>query len=190
MKDRELILKLSDKIYTLRKKEGMSQEQLAEKLEVSRQAVSKWEIGSAAPELENVVALAKLFAVTTDWLLMDDAPRLAEPSETGDANSNREKRDQKSEILETIQKREVFREVMPGLMCGIFSLIISVLLRLGIHLVFTVICGDVALLAGFAKVAYVILYTVSLILAGAGILVLVLVLLVYISRVIQIRKTN
>lgn len=62
-------MKLGDKIYSCRKKAGMSQEALAEKIGVSRQAISKWEIGTAVPELGNVVALSKIFGVTTDWLL-------------------------------------------------------------------------------------------------------------------------
>ena len=47
-------MKLNEKIYTCRKKAGMSQEALAEKLGVSRQAISKWELGTALPELDNL----------------------------------------------------------------------------------------------------------------------------------------
>ena len=67
-------MKLNEKIYDCRKKAGLSQDALAERLGVSRQAVSKWEIGSAQPDLDNIVALAKAFDVTTDWLLTDDEP--------------------------------------------------------------------------------------------------------------------
>lgn len=66
-------MNLSDKILYCRKKAGMSQETLAEKIGVSRQAISKWECGTAAPELENLYAISKLFGVTTDWLLNDEA---------------------------------------------------------------------------------------------------------------------
>ena len=59
----------SEKILTLRKANDMTQEQLAEKLDVSRQSVSKWESGQASPELEKIVALSTLFDVTTDYLL-------------------------------------------------------------------------------------------------------------------------
>ena len=62
-------MKLSDKILMLRKKEGMSQEQLAEKLDVSRQSVSKWELNDAVPELTKVIALSELFEISTDELL-------------------------------------------------------------------------------------------------------------------------
>ena len=65
-------MKLGDKILMLRKKEGMSQEQLAEKLNVSRQAVSRWESGSALPDASNIRQLSKVFAVSADYLLNDD----------------------------------------------------------------------------------------------------------------------
>lgn len=65
-------MKLHEKIYYCRKKAGYSQEEMADKLGVSRQAVSKWETGEAVPELFKFTAIAKLFNVTTDWLLKDD----------------------------------------------------------------------------------------------------------------------
>lgn len=64
-------MKLSDKIVKLRKSSGMSQEELAEKLQVSRQAISKWEGGSAMPDASNILQLSKLFGVTCDYLLND-----------------------------------------------------------------------------------------------------------------------
>lgn len=64
-------MKLSDKILHLRKQYGMSQEDLAERLNVSRQAVSRWEVGSAQPDASNVLQLSKLFGVTADYLLND-----------------------------------------------------------------------------------------------------------------------
>lgn len=65
-------MKLNEKIYECRKKAGLSQEALAEKVGVSRQAISKWEVGTAVPELGNIVTLSEVFGVTTDWLLKDD----------------------------------------------------------------------------------------------------------------------
>ena len=59
----------SEKLLTLRKANNLTQEQLAEKLEVSRQSVSKWESGQATPELEKIVALSAVFDVSTDYLL-------------------------------------------------------------------------------------------------------------------------
>lgn len=63
---------LADKIMTLRKKNGWSQEELANQLNVSRQSVSKWESAQSVPELEKILVMSKLFGVTTDYLLKDD----------------------------------------------------------------------------------------------------------------------
>ena len=63
---------LADKIIRLRKKNGWSQEELAEKMNVSRQAVSKWESAQTIPDLEKILQLGVLFGVTTDYLLKDE----------------------------------------------------------------------------------------------------------------------
>lgn len=65
-------MKLSEKILYLRKKQGMTQEQLAEKMEVSRQAVSRWESGTTLPDASNIVQLSKIFAVSVDYLLNEE----------------------------------------------------------------------------------------------------------------------
>ncbi len=64
-------MKLSDKIIKLRKANGWSQEDLAEKMNVSRQAISRWEGATAQPDATNILQLSKLFGVTTDYLLND-----------------------------------------------------------------------------------------------------------------------
>ena len=65
---------LSEKILYCRKCCALSQEALAEKIGVSRQAISKWETGEAAPELSKLALLAKTFGVTADWLISEDNP--------------------------------------------------------------------------------------------------------------------
>ena len=62
-------MNFAEKILTLRKARNLTQEQLAEKLDVSRQSISKWESGQAVPELEKIVAMSTVFDVTTDYLL-------------------------------------------------------------------------------------------------------------------------
>ena len=64
---------LADKIIEERKKLGLSQEELAEKLTVSRQAVSKWESAQSIPDLQKIILMSELFSVSTDYLLKDDA---------------------------------------------------------------------------------------------------------------------
>ncbi len=65
-------MKLSDKIVKLRKANGWSQEDFAEKLNVSRQAISRWENGTALPDAQNILQIGKLLGVTADYLLCDD----------------------------------------------------------------------------------------------------------------------
>ncbi len=65
-------MKLEEKIATLRKKNGWSQEELAFRLDVSRQAVSKWEMGASLPELDNILKMSEIFGCSTDYLLKED----------------------------------------------------------------------------------------------------------------------
>lgn len=67
---------LGEKIYSLRVKNGLSQESFGEKLGVSRQSVSKWETDQSVPELDKIVMISELFTVTTDYLLKES---VAEP---------------------------------------------------------------------------------------------------------------
>ena len=62
----------SDKLIALRRKAGWSQEELAERLNVSRQSVSKWESAQSMPDIDKIVQLSSLFSVTTDYLLKDE----------------------------------------------------------------------------------------------------------------------
>ena len=85
-------MNVSEKIRTLRKSKGMSQEELAGQVNISRQAVSRWENGTALPDADNIVQLSKLFGVTTDYLLMDsyesdeDSPKIKENNKILHAN--------------------------------------------------------------------------------------------------------
>ena len=63
---------LADKIIKLRKQCGWSQEDLAEKMSISRQSVSKWESTNSIPDLNKIIMLADIFDVTTDFLLKDE----------------------------------------------------------------------------------------------------------------------
>ena len=69
---------LSEKLFALRRQAGLSQEELAERLGISRQAVGKWENGTATPELQKLRELARLYQITLGELL-GDAPAPAEP---------------------------------------------------------------------------------------------------------------
>ena len=67
-------MKVADRIQNLRKIKGISQEQLAEAIGVSRQAVSKWESEQSTPDLEKIVLMSNFFDVTTDYLLKGIEP--------------------------------------------------------------------------------------------------------------------
>ncbi|MDE7248583.1 MAG: helix-turn-helix domain-containing protein [Lachnospiraceae bacterium] len=68
-------MNFAEKILSLRTEYGYSQETLAEKLNVSRQAVSKWESGETLPETDKLIALSNFFGVSTDYLLKDNIQR-------------------------------------------------------------------------------------------------------------------
>ncbi|MBQ8966873.1 helix-turn-helix domain-containing protein [Ruminococcus sp.] len=67
-------MNIGDKLLFLRNRSGCSQENLADALDVSRQTVSKWELGQSLPDAEKIVAISNFFSVTTDFLLRDTSP--------------------------------------------------------------------------------------------------------------------
>lgn len=71
-----------EKLQALRKARGWSQEELATQINVSRQALSKWESGASVPDTENVVALSRLFGVSTDYLLLENGETTAQAAPT------------------------------------------------------------------------------------------------------------
>ncbi len=92
----------SEKLLTLRKAKDLTQEQLAEKLNVSRQSVSKWESGQAVPELEKIVAMSVVFDVTTDYLLKS--------SEIDDLSVKTEMLEKQQQMLVREQRQQKIRE--------------------------------------------------------------------------------
>ena len=74
-------MEFNNKLYELRKKRGYSQEELANRLNVSRQTVSKWEVGESTPDMEKLVAISDLFEMSLDELVKDKVPEQAAPQE-------------------------------------------------------------------------------------------------------------
>lgn len=74
-------MKLADKLVYLRKEKGLSQLKLAEQLNVSRQAISRWEVGSAIPSTDNLKVLSDLYGVSVDYLLSDTSEEHSEKTE-------------------------------------------------------------------------------------------------------------
>ena len=71
---KDMNIDIANRLYELRKRNSLSQEELAEKIGVSRQAVSKWERAEASPDTDNLILLAKLYSISMDELLSTDEP--------------------------------------------------------------------------------------------------------------------
>ncbi|MCL1080273.1 helix-turn-helix domain-containing protein [Parashewanella spongiae] len=106
---------LADKIIRLRKQLGWSQEELAEKMKVSRQSVSKWESTNSIPDLNRIILLAEIFEVSTDFLLKDDQETCDSRSPAKEPNTTQINLEQalhyvqsKVEISELITKGVMF----------------------------------------------------------------------------------
>lgn len=67
-------MEFNNKLYNLRKQKGLSQEELANRLNVSRQTISKWEVGDSTPDMENLIAISSLFEISLDELVLDKPP--------------------------------------------------------------------------------------------------------------------
>lgn len=121
----------ADKLIRLRKKNGWSQEELAEKLNVSRQAVSKWEGAQTVPELEKLLQMSALFGVTTDYLLKDELEQEEYAPGGEEAAVKRITLGQAQEFLQWRKKAAVFiaagaflciASIIPLLMLGAASM--------------------------------------------------------------------
>ena len=116
---------IADKILSLRKMNGMSQEELAEKLNVSRQSVSKWESAAAVPDVSKIIEMSRIFGVTTDYLLKDDVTTAEYTSEeykkTAKINLQ-----EANEFLAAVKKNSIW--VAFGVMLCICSPILLIIL--------------------------------------------------------------
>ena len=81
--ERMITVILAEKIMNLRKRSGWSQEELAEKMQVSRQSVSKWESAASIPDLDKILKLSDLFCVSTDYLLKEELEEITFPEDEG-----------------------------------------------------------------------------------------------------------
>lgn len=111
---------LADKIIRLRKKNNWSQEELAEKVNVSRQAVAKWEGAQTVPSLDKILQLGNLFGVTTDYLLKDD---IEDEEFVDDSDNSNIKRVTLVEANEYLQWR---KQASIGIAAATFLCILSV----------------------------------------------------------------
>lgn len=95
-------MKFHEKLHNLRKNAGITQVELAERLMVSRQAISKWETGNAIPDLENIISICDLFDVSLDYLVRD-----THIVETEEIVQNTTKKRVQQEYKKTIFKKKI-----------------------------------------------------------------------------------
>lgn len=115
-------MEFNNKLYELRKQKGFSQEELANRLNVSRQTISKWEVGESTPDMEKLVAISDLFEVSLDELVKGEEPKLAEPSEQ--IVKSELYSDIKEQVLTVDNKKKKKKGIkIAGIILGIFVLI-------------------------------------------------------------------
>ena len=150
------IMLIADKIYKLRKEMDISQEELAEKLGVSRQSISKWESAMSIPDMNRIIELSNYFGVSTDYLLKDDV----ETFETQiDQENIKLKRLTIEYVNEYLEKRERFSKLLSvSIPLFIMSVVPLLLLinsfngygyyneALGLVMMFTMIAAGVGIL--------------------------------------------
>ena len=136
-------MKFEEKLMTLRKKAGMSQEDLADRLGVSRQAISRWELGSTLPDAPNLLKLSDLFGVSIDYLLHDDY--------TGDHDLPPVK-DARREMTEKEQRnRKLYLVSTVAFLIAAVAFLIAAIDQMSIHLVALVFADVVLALVFFWK---------------------------------------
>lgn len=101
-------IKIANRLVELRKKSGLSQEQLAEKLGLSRQAVSKWERAEASPDTDNLICLAKIYNVSLDQLLQSDETVDEIARDTKEKEEEKEKSEEKKDKEETNFRKGIY----------------------------------------------------------------------------------
>jgi len=112
---------LAEKIVKLRKQAGWSQEELAEKMNISRQSVSKWESTNSIPDLNKIILLAEIFNVSTDFLLKDDNETFDSPTEIQNSTNIQISLEQATAYISS--KMEVSSLITKGVMISLCSVV-------------------------------------------------------------------
>ena len=111
---------LADKIINERKKNGWSQEDLAEMLDVSRQSVSKWEGAQSVPDLQKILKMAEIFGVSTDYLLKDEMEPENTPSVSYEGNTSEISSKRKVSLEDATEFISAKMKIMPKIAIGVF----------------------------------------------------------------------
>ncbi len=159
---------LADKIITLRKQQGWSQEQLADKLAVSRQSVSKWESGLSIPDLDKIIKMSSIFGVSTDYLLKDDITELPVNPTSETATSY----DYDESVLVTVEDANTYMSLCERL-AGFFGLGVALCIISPIPLIFLGGMSEMAKYAPYEDVMGGIGVAILLLIVAMGVAVLV-----------------
>lgn len=119
-------MQLGEKIYHYRNKAGMTQEQLADALSVSRQSISKWESGASKPEISKLVALCELFHITMDELLREEM----DETSTAEKEEPSDKEEDQTQLLELAEKIASLKKA------GVMGIVVIVILFCGLLFLF------------------------------------------------------
>lgn len=128
-------MEFNNKLYELRKQKGFSQEELANRLNVSRQTISKWEVGESTPDMENLVAISELFEISLDELVLNKVP------EEADTSAQVVKSDFYSDIKENVLTDENRKKAKKGLKIAAIVLGIIVLIDLISFVIYVLMNG-------------------------------------------------
>ena len=113
-------MEFHNKLYHLRKQKGLSQEELANRLNVSRQTISKWEVGDSTPDMEKLIAISDMFQISLDELVMDKVQ-----TQTGETPSKAEIVKELKEKVLTDEKKKKAKKVLKiaAIILGVIVLI-------------------------------------------------------------------
>ena len=115
-------MEFNNKLYELRKQKGFSQEELASRLNVSRQTVSKWEVGESTPDMEKLVAISALFEISLDELVLDKVPE--QPGQPVQVAGSGIYNDIKEHVLTDDNRKKAKKGLkIAGIALGVFLLI-------------------------------------------------------------------
>jgi transcriptional regulator with XRE-family HTH domain len=128
-------MEFNNKLYELRKQKGFSQEELANRLNVSRQTISKWEVGESTPDMENLVAISELFEISLDELVLNKVP------EEADTSAQVVKSEFYSDIKENVLTDENRKKAKKGLKIAAIVLGIIVLIDLISFVIYVLMNG-------------------------------------------------
>ena len=129
-------MELNEKLISLRKKNKLTQAQVAEALDVSRQAISNWETGAVLPSTDNLIALSRLYQVPVDHLLNDDTDLIPVPVEEKEVDKKEEAPPEPAKST-TYSKLDILRKHSVIILLYLLTLFLVVLISVSITLFLT-----------------------------------------------------